>query len=88
MGIYRQKSSKFPKFDFGLRVRRALRGPNAGSMLYKKRIESSLSSDEVDYTRSSILLVKNMLCTNLHRQKGFNSILFSRQIRRSPRMSR
>ena len=36
---------------------------------YKKRIKSELSGNEVHYTISSMLLVKNMLCSKLHCQK-------------------
>ena len=39
-----------------------------------------MSGNEVCYTNSLILLVKNMLCSKLHRQKGFNGIPFSYKI--------
>ena len=38
---------------------------------------SHLSGNEVYYTNHLILLVKNMLCSEHHCQKGFNLILFS-----------
>ena len=45
-------------------------------ILYEKEIKSKLSGNEGYYTNSSILLVKNMLCSKLHCQKGFNSMLY------------
>ena len=44
----------------------------------KRELNQNLG-DEVDYTNSLILLVKNMLCSKLHDQKGLNSISFSYQ---------
>ena len=46
----------------------------------KKESNEQISSNEVDYTHYLILLVKNMLCSKLHRQKGFNPIRFSHKI--------
>ena len=46
------------------------------SILYEKGIKLNLSGNEVDFTNSEILLVKSMLCSKLHCQKGFNLILF------------
>ena len=43
----------------------------------KREIYLNLSGNEVYYRNSLILPVKNMLCSELHRQKGFNLILFS-----------
>ena len=43
----------------------------------KRESNSNLSGNELYYTNCSILLVKNMLCRELHCQKGFNLILFS-----------
>ena len=37
----------------------------------------NLSGNEVYYINSLILLVKNVLCSNLRYQKGFNLIAFS-----------
>ena len=48
-----------------------------GQILYGKRIELNLSGNEVDYTNSFTLLVRNMLCSKLLFQKGFDLILFS-----------
>jgi hypothetical protein len=48
-------------------------GPN----LCENRIELNLSGGEVCYTNSLILLVKNILCSNLHCQKDFGLLLFS-----------
>ena len=42
--------------------------------LYEKGIKLKRSGNDVYYTNSLILLVKNMLCSKLHRQNGFNSI--------------
>ena len=54
----------------------------AESQSYMKReVCQNLSGDEVDFTNTLILLVRNMLCSKLHCQKGFYSILFSYQIR-------
>jgi hypothetical protein len=43
-------------------------------------LNQTLSGNEVCSTNSLILLVKNMLYSNLHCQKGFNLILFSYKI--------
>ena len=50
--------------------------PHARRILYAKRI----SDDEVYCANSSILLVKDMLFSKLHCQKGFNSIPSSSKI--------
>ena len=39
-----------------------------------------LFGNAVDYTNSLMLLIKNMLCSKLHYQKGFDVILFSHKI--------
>jgi len=44
--------------------------------LYEKRSKLNLSGNEVYYTDSLALLVKNMLCSELLCQKGFDLILF------------
>ena len=49
----------------------------------KRELDSKLSSNEFSYTNSLLLLVKNMLCSKLDRQKGFNLILFLFKILRS-----
>jgi hypothetical protein len=40
----------------------------------KRELNWNLSGNEVHYTNSSILLVKNMLCSKFYCQKDFNSI--------------
>ena len=42
---------------------------------FKGELNQSLSGSEVYFTHSVILLVKNLLCSKLHCQKDFNSIL-------------
>ena len=53
-------------------------GPHAtgagGGGYMKRQLNQNLSGNEVYSTNSLILLVKNMLCSRLHGQKGFNSI--------------
>ena len=51
-------------------------------ILYGKTIELNLSGNEVDYSNYLILLVKNMLCSKHHCQKGVDFIVFSYKIRR------
>ena len=46
------------------------------SLLYEKAFRSKLSGNEVYHTNSSILLVKNMLCSRLRYQKGLNRKFF------------
>jgi len=46
-------------------------------IVYEKIIEFKLFGNGVYYTNSLILLLTNMLCSNRHRQKGFNSIFLS-----------
>jgi len=41
---------------------------------------SGLALALADYTKSLILPVKNMLCSEPHCQKGFNLISFSNQV--------
>ena len=53
-------------------------------ILYEKWIRLKLSSDEVHFTSSSLLLVKNMLCSKIHCQKGLNLIIFSYKIQDLP----
>jgi hypothetical protein len=43
----------------------------------KRKLDVKLSGNEIYYPDSLILLVKNMLCSKLRCQKGFNSIPFS-----------
>jgi hypothetical protein len=43
----------------------------------KWKSNSNLSGNVVYHTSSPISQVKHMLCSKLHRQKGFNSMLFS-----------
>ena len=50
-------------------------------IFHGKRINSNLSGNEVYYTNSSILLVKNMLCSTLHCRTDFDLILFHSHIR-------
>ena len=38
-------------------------------ILYVKEIKSKLSGNEIDHSNSFILLVKNMLCSEVHDQK-------------------
>ena len=53
-----------------------------GEGFYMKReVNQNVSGDEVYYTNSLISLVKNMLCSRLHCQKGFNLIPFLYKIR-------
>jgi hypothetical protein len=40
----------------------------------KRELNQKLSGNEVDYTKSLISLVENMLCSKLQCQKGFNLI--------------
>ena len=42
----------------------------------KRQLDSNLPDNEGYYTNGLILLVKNMLCSKLHYQKGFNLIFF------------
>ena len=54
----------------------------AGSGASMKRIlDQKRSGNEVYFTNSSILLVKNMLCSNLHCRKGFDLIILSNRSR-------
>jgi hypothetical protein len=46
----------------------------------KRELNSNLSGNEVYYTKSLILLVKNMLCSNFYYQEHFNLIFFSQKI--------
>ena len=43
--------------------------PGIGGVLYGKGVKSKPSGNEVHYTSSSILLVKNMPCSKLRCQK-------------------
>ena len=46
--------------------------------LYTKRdLNQNLSGDEVYYKKSLTLLVKNMLCSKLYCQRGFDLILLA-----------
>ena len=60
------------------------REPSTGAsfpqILYEKKIRLYISGDEIYFTNSLILLVKNMLYSKLHCQRGFNLILFSCKI--------
>ena len=47
----------------------------------KRDLNLNLYGNEIYYTNYLILLVKNMLCSKILCQKGFNSILFSYKIR-------
>jgi hypothetical protein len=42
----------------------------------KRELHKNLSGNEVYYTNSIILLVKNVRCSKIHYKKGFNSIPF------------
>ena len=44
----------------------------SAEFIMKRELDSNLYGNEVCYTNSLILLVKNLLCSRLHRQKGFN----------------
>ena len=46
----------------------------------RREFDSNLSGNEVYCTNSSTLLVKNMLCSQLHYHKRINPILFSDQM--------
>ena len=46
----------------------------------KRELNWNLSGNEVCYTNSLILLVKNMLCSKLHRHTDFYLIIFSFRI--------
>jgi len=46
----------------------------------KRKLNHNLPGNQVYYTFSSILLGKNVLCSNLHDRKGFNEILLSYKI--------
>ena len=50
-------------------------------ILIEKRLKLKSSGNEVYYTNSSMLLVKNMLCGKFCCHKGSNLILFSYKIR-------
>ena len=54
-----------------------LAGSVPSRILYEKAFTLRLSGNEVSNTNLSILLVKNMLCSKHHCQRGFNLILFS-----------
>ena len=43
----------------------------------KKELYWNVSDNEFHHSNSSISQVKNMLCSKIHCQKGFNRILFS-----------
>ena len=49
-------------------------------ILYEKEITLNLFSNEVYNTNSPILLVQNMLCSELHCQKSLNLISFSYEV--------
>ena len=51
---------------------------------FERKSDQNLSGDEVYRTNSLISLSKNMLCSELQRQTGFHSILFSYKIRHIP----
>ena len=63
-----------------------LSGPveTAGSYT-KRKLNQNLAGNEFYNTDLLILLVKNMLCSKLHRQKGFDLILLAYQIGRNGR---
>jgi hypothetical protein len=46
----------------------------------KREADLNLSGNEVYYRDGLILLVKNMLCSKLYGQRGFNLMLFSYEI--------
>jgi hypothetical protein len=52
----------------------------ASQRLYQKELNRNPSGNEIHYTNSLMLLVNNMLCSKLHCQRGFNSILISLKI--------
>jgi hypothetical protein len=49
-------------------------------ILFEKIITLKLSGYQVYYTSSLVLLVENMLCSELHYQKGFDLIPFPYKI--------
>ena len=61
-------------------------GAGTFRFLYERRIELNLSGNEVYYANSPILLAKNMLCSKLHCQKGFNLKKKSCQFCPQPRL--
>jgi len=65
----------------GGRLRRHVTRLHASPQSYMKRdLNQNFSGNEVYYTNSLILLVKNMLFSKLHCQKGFNLNPFSYKI--------
>ena len=50
---------------------------SSGGLLCENKNKTKLHGNEVDYTNSLLLPVKNMLCSKLHFQKGLKIILFS-----------
>ena len=57
---------------------------NNDKISHERGIKWKSFSNEVHHTNSSILLLKNMLCSNLDCQKGFDAISFSYEIWRWP----
>jgi len=55
---------------------RRRRGVLSHKSYMERKLIQNLAGDEVYYTNSSLLLVKNKLCSKLYRQKGFNVIPF------------
>ena len=58
-------------------------GEGRGDFYIKRKLNANLSGNEVYYTKSLMLLVKNMLRCSLHYPKVFNSILFHINLRTS-----
>jgi hypothetical protein len=50
---------------------------------YERESNENISGNEVYYTNALMFLVKNILCKNVHCQKGFNLIPFSYKPARS-----
>ena len=51
-----------------------------GMILYEQGIKFKLSGDEVYYTACSLLVISRNSCSKLHRQHGFNLIIFSYKV--------
>ena len=64
----------------GARASRCRPPCGVAQIFHEKRIRLKLSGNEVYCTNAVTLLVKEMLCSKLHYQKGFNLILFSYEV--------
>ena len=74
-----EKYDEYRKVEGSMLTTRFL--PRAPCHLYETKIKFNLFGNEVYYTNSLTLLVKNMLCSKVRCQKAFNLILISYEIR-------